>query len=109
MMSKNHKKNLNWLQQQLLEFDFTINYRKNDLNTTADALSWNVPTDSGEQDLAVEKFILSMTDESGSIFLVQKNDPLISDIRQFLRKNFFPLKSIPGYKQKIESGQGLFC
>ena len=88
-MSKIRKKTLNRLQQQLLEFDFTINYRKGDLNTAADALSRNVPTESGEPDLAVEKFISSMSDVSGSIFLAQKNDPLISDIRQFLAKNVF--------------------
>ena len=63
-MSKIHKKTINRLQQQLLEFDFMINYRKGDLNTAADALSRNVPTESGEPDLAVEKFISSMSDES---------------------------------------------
>ena len=101
-MSKIHKKTLNCLQQQLLVFDFTINYRKGDLNTAADALSRNVPTGSGEPDLAVDKFISSMSDESGSIFMAQKNDLLISDIKQFLAKNVFPAKANPGYKQKIE-------
>ena len=97
-MSKIHKKTLNRLQQQLWEFDFTINYRKGDLNTAADALSRNVPSESGEPDLAVKKFISSMSDKSGSIFLGQKNDPLISDIRQFLAKNIFLAKANPGYK-----------
>ena len=55
-------KTLNRLQQQLSEFDFTINYRKGDLNTAADALSRNVPADSGEPDLAVDKCISSMSD-----------------------------------------------
>ena len=34
--------------------------------------------------------------------MAQKNDPLISDIRQFLAKHVFPAKENPGYKQKIE-------
>ena len=63
-------------------------------------LSRNVPTESGEPDLAVEKFISSMSDESGLIFLAQKNDPLISESRQFLAKNVFSAKANPGYKQK---------
>ena len=65
-------------------------------------LSRNVSTESGEPDLAVKSFISSKSDESGSIFLAQKSDPLISDIRQFLAKNVFPAKANPGYQQKIE-------
>ena len=42
MLSKVHKKTLNRPEQQLLEYDFKINYRQGASNSAADALSRNV-------------------------------------------------------------------
>ena len=43
-LSKVHKKTLNRLQEQMLEYDFVICYKKGIDNTAADALSRNVIT-----------------------------------------------------------------
>jgi len=94
-LSKIHKKTLNRLQEQMLEYDFKINYKKGLLNSAADALSRNVvmtPTD---------KFIATMSDDSGDIVTAQKNDPLVADVRNYLLKNILPDHSL-GYRSKIE-------
>ena len=88
-----HTKTLNTLQEQLLEYDFKINYRQGASNTAADALSRNVSDKT-------ERFISSMSDDSGDVIAEQKLDPFIMDVRDFILKNKTPGGS-PGYKSKV--------
>ena len=68
-LSKVHKKTLNRLQEQMLDYDFTINYRRGSSNTVADALSRNVPFSSSEHELT-SLFINSLADKSGDACLL---------------------------------------
>ena len=65
-LSKIHKKTLNRLQEQMLEYSFRINYRKGLDNTVADALSRNVAMIDGD---ATDFFINTMSDDSGDIII----------------------------------------
>ena len=65
MLSNVHKKTLNRLEQQLLEYDFNINYRQGACNSAADALSRNVA-------LKTDHFLYTMSDESVDIIAEQK-------------------------------------
>ena len=88
-MSKIHQKTLNRLQQQLLEYDFTVNYIKGSDNSAADALSRNVaaviehrrmlPVNLRD-DKQVSHFIESLSDSSGSLLEAQRRDPFIKDV-----------------------------
>ena len=84
---------LNRVQEQLLEYDFKINYRQGASNSAADALSRNVSD-------RTDCFISSMSDDSGDIIEEQKLDPFMMDVRDFNLKNKTPGGS-PGYKSKV--------
>ena len=88
-----HTKTLNRLQEQLLEYDFAIHYRKGIENSAADALSRNAVS-------ATEQFLYTLLDESGNLASAQKLDPFIMDVRDLLVKNVQPGGS-PGYKAKV--------
>ena len=91
-LSKVHKKTLNRLEQQLLEYDFKINYRQGASNSAADALSRNVA-------LKTVHFLFTMSDESGDIIAEQKDDHFVSDVRDCFLKSKSPRGS-PGYNAK---------
>ena len=97
-LSKIHKKTLNRLQEQMLEYTFKINYRKGLDNTVADALSRNVAMIDGD---ATDFFINTMSDDSGDIIIAQKEDAFVSDVRKFLDKGILPDHSL-GYRAKVE-------
>jgi len=94
-LSKSHKKTLNRLQEQMLEYDFAIQYRKGVDNSVADALSRNTESQP------VEKFLASMSDESGDIVKAQDQDPLVKDVKSFLLTGILPSHT-PGYRAKVE-------
>ena len=79
----------------MLEYDFVICYKKGIDNTAADALSRNVistPTD---------KFIATMSDDSGDIISAQGNDDFIQDVKAFVKKGTLPCHTV-GYRNKVE-------
>ena len=82
-LSKVHTKTLNRLQEQLLEYGFKINYCQGVNNSAADALSRNVSD-------RTDRFISSMSDDSGDVIAEQKLDPFIMDVRDFILKNKTP-------------------
>jgi transposase InsO family protein len=82
-----HKKTLNRLQQQLLEHNFEIRYKKGGENVIADALSRN-PVDV-------------LTDSSGDLASAQAADPFCQDLRKFLEHGELPEHS-QGYLNKIK-------
>ena len=94
-MTKTHKNTLNRLQEQILEYDLTIQYRKGIDNSAADALSRNV------YEQPIEKFLASMSDVSGDIVRAQDHDPLVKDVKTFLLAGVLPSHT-PGYRAKIE-------
>ena len=63
-LSRVHQTTLNRLQEQMLEFDFKINYKKGSTNTAADALSRNT-------------LVSALSDNSGDPVKAQTNDPFI--------------------------------
>ena len=76
----------------MLEYDFVICYKKGIDNTAADALSRNVystPTD---------KFITTMSDDSGDIISAQDNDDFIQDVKAFVKKGTLPCHTV-GYRK----------
>jgi putative transposase len=95
-LSKTHKKTLNRLQEQMLEYDFSIRYKKGLENTAADALSRNAV-----EVLALDKFLDTMKDESGDVVKAQRSDPFIRDMIKFLTRGELQGHS-PGYRSKIE-------
>ena len=66
-LSRVHQKTLNRLQEQMLEFDFKINYKKGSTNTAADALSRN-------------SLVSALSDNSGDLVKAQENDPFFSSL-----------------------------
>ena len=92
-LSKVHTKTLNRLQEQLLEYDFSIHHQKGIDNSAADALS-------GKAVSATDRFLYTMSDESGNLAFAQILDPFIMDVRDLLVKNVQPGGS-PGYKAKV--------
>ena len=92
-LSTVHKKTLNRLQQQLLEYDFTIHYLKGSDNSIADALSRNAISAikrefcSGDlkSQMSRKIFLAALTDFSGSLSEEQNKDPFIRDVRNFLQ------------------------
>ena len=97
-LSKIHKKTLNRLQEQMLEYDFKVNYRKGLDNTVADALSRNVAVLLHDP---MDEFIHQMTDESGDIVSAQQEDAFCSDVKNFLRSGTLPNHTL-GYRSKVE-------
>ena len=82
-----HQKTLNRLQEQMLEFDFKINYRKGKNNAAADALSRNT-------------LIASLSDNSGDLRKAQEEDPFVRDVRAYLEKGVVSDNTI-GYRSKL--------
>ena len=68
----------------MLEYDFVICYKKGIDNTAADALSRNVIT------TPTDKFIATMSDDSGDIISAQDNDDFIQDVKAFVKKGTLP-------------------
>ena len=108
-MSKLHQKTMNRLQQQLLEYDFTVNYIKGSDNSAADALSRNVaaieskrmlPVDMGDES-QVTGLIASLEDASGSLAKAQRVDPFLRDIYCALKGESFPASS-EAYVNKVQ-------
>ena len=87
-LSRVHQKTLNRLQEQMLEFDFKIHYRKGKNNAAADALSRNT-------------LIASLSDNSGDLLKAQSEDPFVSDVKAFLEKGVMPDNTL-GYRSKVE-------
>jgi transposase InsO family protein len=96
-LSKVHKKTLNRLQEQMLEYDFQISYKKGKDNSVADALSRNVAIES-DKTLA---FIETMNDDSGSIIDAQNDDPFIRDVRHYVQTGILPNHTL-AYRSKVE-------
>ena len=94
-LSTVHKKTLNRLQQQLLQYDFTIHYVKGENNSVADALSRNVaailPREYSHPCLKKEvnrKLLISaLSDSSGSLKTAQNKDTFINEVRRFLEND----------------------
>ena len=74
------KKTLNQLQEQMLEYDFKISYRKGIDNTAANALLRNVVA------TPTATFIAIMSDDSEHIISAQNNDPFIQDFELMCKK-----------------------
>jgi len=87
-LSKVHQKTLNRLQEQMLEYDFKVNYKKGLDNAAADALSRNA-------------IISALSDESGDLKEAQQSDPFCQDVRRFLKTGELPDHTL-GYKSKVE-------
>ena len=68
-LSTVHKKTLRRLQQQMLEHDFTLNYKTGESNVVADALSRNP--------------VAVLSDSSGTLQEAQEQDQLCCDIRKY--------------------------
>lgn len=91
-LSTIHKKTLNRLQQQMLEYDFTVHYVKGCDNGVADALSRSITAIRGRNYFPVnlrdeescEKLISSLSDSSGSLAEAQQVDPFVKDVIQEL-------------------------
>ena len=76
-LNSTHTKTLNRLQQAMLEYDFTLNYRRGEENVVADFLSRNAAIDA-------------LSDDSGDAREAQERDPKIRDIRRFLESGEIP-------------------
>ena len=88
-LSTIHKKTLNRLQQQLLEHDFTIHYKKGEENVVADALSRN----------AIE--VIDDKCENGfTLSKEQFKDPFCKDVRAYMEKGVLPSNS-DAYVKKV--------
>jgi len=87
-LSKVHQKTLNRLQEQMLEYDFRVNYKKGLDNGAADALSRNA-------------IVAALSDSSGDLREAQAADPFCRDIRQYLESRILPGHTL-GYKAKVE-------
>ena len=74
-----HKKTLNRLQQQLLEYHMVIKYKKGPENVLADALSRN-PVDV-------------LNDNSGTLAQAQDRDPFCRDLKEYLSTKVLPTHS----------------
>ena len=95
-MSTIHKKTLNRLQQQMLEYDFSVHYLKGSDNGVADALSRSITSIrarscfpynlSSESDTL--KLIAGLKDQSGSLAEAQQSDSLCSDVLKELKNEF---------------------
>jgi transposase InsO family protein len=80
-MTRLHKKTLNRLQQQMLEYNFIVQYRKGDANGAPDALSRN-PVDS-----------LRVLSPTADTVAEQKKDPLSAAILAYLEGGWLPSNS----------------
>ncbi len=76
-LSDTHTRTLNRLQQVMLEYDFTLNYRRGEDNVVADFLSRTAA-------------VAALTDESGSVMEAQDRDEKIRDIKTFLQEGKLP-------------------
>jgi transposase InsO family protein len=96
-LAKVHKKTLNRLQEQMLEYDFQICYKKGVDNSVADALSRNVAL----SDEKTNAFINTMNDDSGTILEAQNNDAFIRDVRHYVQTGSLPNHTL-AYRSKVE-------
>jgi hypothetical protein len=76
-LSAVHTKTLNRLQQAMLQYDFTVEYRRGETNTVADFLSRNAS-------------IAAISDHEESLIDEQKGDPDINQIRSYLETGVLP-------------------
>lgn len=83
-----HTKTLSRLQQLLLEYDFTIEYRKGSDNTVADFLSRTAT-------------VSAISDNDGDLQRLQKLDQRMNDIRTFLQHGTLPTNDAT-YAMKIQ-------
>jgi transposase InsO family protein len=79
-MTRLHKKTLNRLQQQMLEYNFVVIYRKGEKNGAPDALSRN-PVDS-----------LRVLEPTMDIVGMQKQDHIMGPIIDYLTQQWLPVK-----------------
>ena len=78
-LSTIHKKTLNRLQQQMLEFDFDICYKEGTANTVVHTLSSNT--------------VAALSENSGSIKDTQHEDSLCGGVCKFLQLGCIPRAS----------------
>ena len=83
-MSTIHKKTLNRLQHQMLEYNFQIRYRQGCMNEAPDALSRNVAA------MSLERETTDVDMESAELFALQQNEQLIKNIAVFLKTKKMP-------------------
>ena len=78
-----HEKTLKRLQQQMLEYNFKIRYKKGETNKVADALSRNAREEE-EQTLHPDEVVINYLDKQylppEDLFVMQQQDPMCKDI-----------------------------
>ena len=80
-LSKIHQKTFNRLQQQMLDYNFVVAYRKGSMNSVADALSRNT----------VDSISLKTSLSPLELFKLQQSDKEIAALWQFLRYKKLPV------------------
>ena len=99
-MSTIHKKTLNRLQQQLLEYHMVIKYKPGPQNVLADALSRNPVDALRTQDAFNAEPVAALSDYSGSLQQAQEKDDFCEDIKEYIKTKVLPTHS-DAYAKKI--------
>ena len=100
-----HKKTLNRLQLKMMEYDFSLHYRKGVDNEVADALSRNpvscAPRSEFEPTEAMRaEPVAALSDNSGDLKSAQQEDPLCQDIRAWIDQGIVP-QGTDSYAQMV--------